>query len=56
MNIVFAILLILVGIIFLANALNSVFGRYGTARRGTNIALALAVSVAAFCGAFILLT
>ena len=56
MNIVFGILLILVGISFFANALNSLFGRYGTARRGKNIALALAVSGAAFLGAFRLLT
>lgn len=55
-NIVFAILLILVGIVFLANALNSLSGGYGTIRRWKNMALALAVSGAAFWGAFSLLT
>ena len=55
LSIVFGVFLILLGLTFMANALNSLIGRYGNIRRWKNIALALTVSGAFFWWASIVL-
>jgi hypothetical protein len=56
MNIAVAVVLIVVGIIFAANVLGSLSGRYGSARRWRNVLLAGGVSTIAFVGALLLLS
>ncbi len=50
-----AVILIIIGVTFGANALNSLSGRHGTARKWKNMALAGAISALAIWGAVELL-
>lgn len=56
MRVAIAVVLIIVGVVFAANVLGTLTGRYGPARRAQNALIAGAVSAAAFGVAVFLLT